>query len=70
VSLNNSGANNVAVTDANAIVLGTSSVGTGTLAVISDGTITQTGPITQAPGAGAASFTATANALISLTQAQ
>jgi hypothetical protein len=69
VSLNNSGANNVAVTDANAIVIGTSSVGTGTLAVISDGTILQTGPITQAPGAGAASFTATANALISLTQA-
>jgi hypothetical protein len=37
VSLNNSGANNVAVTDANAIVLGTSSVGTGTLTVNATG---------------------------------
>jgi len=53
------GANNVSVTDANAIVLGTSSVGTGTLTVTATGanTITQTGAITQVAAAGAASFT-------------
>jgi hypothetical protein len=57
VSLNNSGANNVQVTDANAIILGTSGVGTGTLTVNAVG-ITQTGAITQAAGAGAATFVA------------
>ena len=58
MSLANTGANNVAVTDANAIILGASSVGSGTLAVTASGanTITQTGPIVQAAGAGAASF--------------
>ena len=70
VSLNNSGANNVALTDANAIVLGTSSVGTGTLTVnaIGANTITQTGPIVQAPGAGVASFQ-TGGGAITLTHA-
>ena len=59
VGLTNSGANNVAVTDANAIVLGASSVGSGTFAVTASGanSITQTGAIVQAAGAGAASFT-------------
>ena len=65
VSLANSGANNVAVTDANAIVLGASTVGTGTLTVNATGanTITQTGAIVQAAGAGAASFTTGAGAI-------
>ena len=58
VSLNNSGANNVAVTDANAIVLGASNVGTGTLTVISSGAIAQTGALTQAAGAGLVSIRA------------
>jgi len=59
VSLNNSGRTTSRVTDANAIVLGTSSVGTGTLTVTATGanTITQTGAITQVAAAGAASFT-------------
>jgi len=48
VSLNNSGANNVSVTDANAIVLGASAVGTGTLGVTAGGAITEDGAITQA----------------------
>ena len=55
VSLNNSGANNVAITDANALNLGTSSVGTGTLTVNGVG-ITQSGTLTQAALAGAATF--------------
>ena len=67
VSLNNSGANNVAVRDANAIVLGASSVGSGTLGVTAVG-ITQTGAITQAAAAGAATFTGGAG-MITLTQA-
>src|SRR5258708_7393953 len=49
VRLSNSGANNVAVTDANAIVLGTSSVGQN-LAVTAGGNITQNGALT-VPGA-------------------
>ena len=59
VSLNNSGANNVALTDTNAVVLGTSGVGTGTLGVTAGGAITQTGAITQAAAAGAVTLTAT-----------
>jgi len=57
VSLNNTGANNVSIVDVNAIVLGTSSVGSGTLSVTGVG-ITQTGGITQAIGAGNATFNA------------
>jgi hypothetical protein len=59
VSLNNSGANNVAITDAHALVLGASNVGSGTLTITADGTITQTGPIVQAAGAGLADFVTT-----------
>ncbi|MBI2753527.1 MAG: filamentous hemagglutinin N-terminal domain-containing protein [Betaproteobacteria bacterium] len=70
VSINNSGPNNVAITDANAIVLGTSSVGSGTLTVMAGGTITQTGPIVQAAGAGVASFETTgAGSAITLSNA-
>ena len=68
VSLSNSGANNVALTNGLATALGTSSVGTGTLTVSSTGAITQTGALTQGAGAGTASFAAGANA-ITLTQA-
>jgi len=69
VSLTNSGANDVAITDTNAIVLGISNVGSGLFTVNAGGTITQTGPITQASGAGAASFTSTSNSVINLTNA-
>ena len=70
VSLNNTGPNNVALTDANAIIVGASSVGSGTLAVKASGanSITQTGPIVQAAGAGGASFT-TGGAAITLANA-
>ncbi len=64
VSLTNTGANNVSISDKNALVLGTSSVGSGTLTVVSnadsagnDGGISQTGALVQATGAGTASFT-------------
>ncbi|VAW79427.1 hypothetical protein MNBD_GAMMA15-1785, partial [hydrothermal vent metagenome] len=67
VSLNNSGANNVAITDSNAIQLAASSVGTGTLTVSAVG-ITQAGAITQAAGANAATFNGGA-AVITLTNA-
>ena len=62
VSLSNSGANNVALTDTNAVVLGTIGVGTGTLAINAVG-ITQTGTITQAASAGAVTITGNAGAI-------
>jgi filamentous hemagglutinin family protein len=64
VSLNSSGAGNVAVTDSNGIVLETSLLGSGTLTVNASGAITQTGPITQTAGAGAAKFNAGANPIV------
>jgi hypothetical protein len=64
VSLNNSGNHDVSVTDTNALVLGTSSLGRD-LTVVASGTITQTGALTVA---GTSSFTAGANA-ITLTNA-
>jgi len=67
VSLNNSGANAVAITDINSLLLGTSNIGTGTLTVDAVG-INQDGAITQAAAAGLASFDANAGA-INLTQA-
>lgn len=63
VSLNNSGANNISLNNLNALNLGTSSVGTGTLAITASGPITESGAITQASGAGAASFTVGANSI-------
>ncbi|MDR3477200.1 MAG: MBG domain-containing protein, partial [Gammaproteobacteria bacterium] len=68
VSLNNSGANNVALTNAMSLTLGTSFLGTGALNVIAAGPLTQTGAITQTIGAGAANFNVNANS-IALTQA-
>ena len=58
------------MTDANAIILGASSVGSGTLTVTATGAnaITQTGAIVQAAGAGGASFT-TGGAAITLANA-
>ena len=63
VVVNNSGNNNVAVDNNRALSLGASSVGTGTLTVTATGAISQTGAITQAAGAGIASFDASANAI-------
>jgi hypothetical protein len=70
VSLNNSGANNVTIADANAIVLGPSSMGSGVLSVTATGanSITQSGAILQASGAAGANFTTGAGA-VTLTQA-
>jgi len=62
VSLNNSGANNVAVTDSNAIILGASSIGSGTLTINAIG-ITQSGSIVQAASAGIATFNAGAGVI-------
>ncbi|MGO4522980.1 autotransporter-associated beta strand repeat-containing protein [Dyella sp. 2RAF44] len=64
VSLNNSGANNVVLTNGgSALTLGPSSVGSGTLSVAGTG-ITQTGAITQAAGAGAVSLDGGAGAVV------
>ena len=68
VALNNSGANNVALTTSGALSLAASGVGSGTLALIAGGAITQTGAITQAVGALGSSFT-TGAFPITLTQA-
>jgi hypothetical protein len=62
VTLTNSGANNVAITDANSLDLAASSVGSGTLTVTAVG-ITQSGAITQAAGAGAVSIDGVAAAI-------
>ncbi|MGB9428303.1 MAG: hypothetical protein WCC11_00245, partial [Gammaproteobacteria bacterium] len=61
VSLTNSGNNNVQLFDNGALLLGTSSVGSGTLSITA-ADISETGAatLTQAAGAGIASFTATA----------
>ncbi len=58
LSLTNSGANNIAITDANALILGAWNIGTGTLDVTTNGAITQSGTITQAAGAGPATIDA------------
>ena len=62
VSLTNSGNNNVTLVNSDALVLGTSTVGSGTLNITADG-ITQSGAIIQANNAGAATFNAGNNAL-------
>ncbi|WP_338846413.1 filamentous hemagglutinin N-terminal domain-containing protein [Massilia sp. W12] len=68
VALNNSGANNVALSNGRALQLAASTVGSGTLTVSANGAITQSGALKQAAGALGASFNAGANA-IALTQA-
>lgn len=62
VILQNTGANDVAITDQNALSFGSSSIGSGALTVIA-GSIAQTGPIIQQASAGATSFTANAGTL-------
>ena len=62
VSLNNSGANDVALNDVNALILGASTLGSGALTVNAVG-ITQSGPIVQAAGAGAATFNGAAGVI-------
>jgi hypothetical protein len=63
VSLTNSGANDVVLTDANGLILGASTLGSGTLTVDSVG-ITQVGPITQAAAAGPAVINGGAGVII------
>ncbi|MEJ0068461.1 MAG: hypothetical protein WDO24_06760 [Pseudomonadota bacterium] len=63
VSLNNSGANNVALANGGAVVLTASSVGSGTLSVTAVGAISQSGSVVQLAGAGIATFSAGANAI-------
>ncbi|MGN2244171.1 filamentous hemagglutinin N-terminal domain-containing protein [Frateuria sp. GZRR33] len=64
VSLSNSGANNVAVDNGtHALLLGSSTVGTGTLSLAGNG-IGQVGGITQAAGGGAVTLTAGSGALV------
>jgi len=64
VSLTNSGANNVALDNGtHALVLGSSNVGSGTLALAGNG-ISQVGSLTQAAGAGAVTLTASSGALV------
>jgi hypothetical protein len=67
VSLNNSGTNNVAITDVNAIDFASSTLGSGSFTVTAVG-ITQSGAITQASSAGAVTFNAGAG-VITLTNA-
>src|SRR5207244_3795037 len=61
-----SGFNDVSITDSNAIILGTLNIGNGALNITANNSITQTGAIVQAFGAGTATFT-TGNAPITLT---
>jgi len=62
VSLNNSGANNVAITNTNAIQFATSGIGSGTLTVNATG-ITQSGAITQEANAGTTTINGGAGAI-------
>ncbi|HVZ62967.1 MAG TPA: autotransporter-associated beta strand repeat-containing protein, partial [Lacunisphaera sp.] len=68
VSLNNSGANNVAITDTNALIVGTSSVGND-LALTAGGDITQTGAITAIGGVMTVAVTAAGSDILLGTQA-
>jgi fibronectin-binding autotransporter adhesin len=62
VSLSNSGANDVSVSDANALVLGASTLGSGALTLTATG-ISQTGAIVQAAGGGTVTLDAGAGDL-------
>ena len=68
VTLKNTGANNVSINDANAIIIASSNVGSGTLNINAVG-ISQTGPIIQQAAAGAATFNAGAGPLTLLNSA-
>lgn len=58
VSLTNSGANNVVLRDTGALALGTLSLGSGSLRLQSNGTLTQSGAITQSAAAAAVTIAA------------
>ncbi len=60
VSINNSGTNNIELTNSLPLVLGASSIGSGTIALTSGGTLSETGPLIQAANAGAVTITLTA----------
>jgi len=68
VTLKNTGANNVSINDANAIIIASSKVGSGTLNINAVG-ISQTGQIIQEAAAGAAIFNAGAGLLTLLNSA-
>ena len=57
VSINNTGGNNVVLTNNRALILGASSIGSGTLGLTASGSISQTGPLTQALAAGVITIT-------------
>ena len=59
----NTGPNDILINDVNAIVFGTSTIGSGTLTVNAIG-ITQVGPITQEAAAGAATFNSGSGAIV------
>lgn len=59
VSLNNSGANNIQLTNGIALLMDTSPVGSGTLGLTAGGSITEQGPITQTAGAGTVTLSVT-----------
>lgn len=68
VTLSNSGANNVALSTSKDLVLAESKLGSGSLAIVAKGAISQTGAITQQAQAGKTSFT-TGGATITLNHA-
>jgi len=67
VSITGTGSGNVAIADANGIILGTSSLGTGNFTVAAGGSITQSGAVVQSAGAGQATFQSTGGGAITLT---
>src|SRR5207247_2555173 len=70
VTLTNSGANNVAITDATGgLILAASNVGSGTLAITSSGgALTQTGPLVQNAGGAAGAVTINSGAKVGTAQ--
>ncbi|MHB1222323.1 MAG: beta strand repeat-containing protein, partial [Gammaproteobacteria bacterium] len=60
VSLNNSGNNNVNLSNSIALAIGASNVGSGTMALTAGGSITETGAIVQAANAGTVTLSVTA----------
>ena len=60
IGLSNSGANNIGLTSSNALDIATSAVGSGAFSLISGGSITQSGTITQAVSAGTFTLESTA----------
>ena len=59
VSLNNTGANDVQLTNSLPLIMGTSNIGSGNVTLISGGSITETGPITTETSSNLITFTVT-----------